>query len=234
MKPQKKMSKKKKIIIALLIIFSPIELFILLVIFLNIYYPISEYFDHQKFITLDTESKKIFNQLSTISPNEDKWEYKTGCDNELSGPWPTGRYHCVTVSILEKTVNSATEAKALHEKYYAIVESSSKLTSEGGLSNPSIYNGTFVVDDSGKFYRQKDTNARCVYEFITSQATKGMDYHMYDDGALIIGAGKVTIALQCLATGERSWYPTIKSTSTVPADFSAMPDDGEAEFFRLF
>jgi hypothetical protein len=61
-----------------------------------------------------------------------------------------------------------------------------------------------------------------------------LPYSMLDRGSEIISKGALTLSIECSAVAERSWYPTIESISTVPADFTPAPDDGEFNPFRLF
>ncbi|MEI7539345.1 MAG: hypothetical protein WCJ36_01060 [Candidatus Saccharibacteria bacterium] len=217
----KKNSGKKILKIALIILFSPIIIILLITLFFQIANPIFDKFDKDKFIKLDTQMQSLYQKIKTASNGVDDWKYMAVCSPNHTGDWATGDYNCVTSISTVKTATSVDVINNLQSKYYPIIDNSATLRAKTELDPelPNDFGKKFVVSSAFKDYYEMKSKAVCRYLIELNQSTRdnSLSYDMnYSYGLNInTGIGITTISLRCEDTARGSWYTHIQSTSTL-------------------
>lgn len=205
---KKPISKKKKIIlIILIVIFSPIVAIALWALILyGIYMPIAKYFDHQKMSLLDSQMQNLYSQIVAVKDADEDWKYQAVCDDQYVGWATTGKYDCLTSISLQKTVTSATEVQALHDKYYPIIDGIDSLEQTTQLITP---NGgsfqSFVLSSEEKRYTEQETKIGCHY-ILSLASTEDYKIDDYYTGSKITSNGQATLTFQCYKLSLGQWY----------------------------
>lgn len=215
---KKKSPIKKVFKVLIVILVTPIVIVLLLI---GLYFgtkPIFDKIDHDKFITLDTQMQKVYQELQTASNGTDVWKYKTVCSANHTGWMPTGTYNCVASISTQKNITTVGEINDLQSKYYPVVNSTVTLVPESNdLQFAGNFGKTFSVGLAYKDYTEKITGIGCTYEINIHQ----LDYRnsSEDLGSKIVGdTAKFFISLRCEETARSSWYQEVPNTSTVIPD----------------
>jgi hypothetical protein len=171
--------------------------------------PLFDRFDHDRFITLDTQIQTIFQRLKTASDVTDEWEYIKACTAELAGDWPTGHYFCSATISMEKTATSVSEVSALQSKYYPIIDNSSLLEKVTELT-PELSNDfgkNFVVSSAEKHYTEIKSGVKCDYLIKLYQSIEDANLISDSYGSKIDnGTGNIRISLSCTDKARNNWY----------------------------
>lgn len=202
---------------ALVIILAPVMLFTLLALWTTVTSPIFDKFDHDKFITLDTQMQRVYKNLKTASNGADEWKYRTVCSPNRSGWMETGTYNCIVSISTEKIITSVDELNGLQAKYYPIisVDSRLKLTS-AGLKPVFGFGNNFSVSLAYSEFVEKKTNIECTYEINLHQIEKNINHQTNNDdpGSAISGEhGDFYISFRCDETARSPWYQLVQDTS---------------------
>lgn len=209
-KNKQPMTKKKKIILIILaIIFAPIMIIILwALIYYCIYMPIAKYFDHQKMSMLDSQMQKLYSQIVAVKSDDDNWRYQAVCDNQRTGWANTGKYDCLTSISLEKTVTTAEELQALHEKYYSMIDTSDIIQEKNHLivSPANKFGKKFVISNEEKNYEEDQTKVECTYILSLEPLVEDFNIDDYYTGSTIDSKGQATLTFQCYKLSLDQWY----------------------------
>lgn len=173
--------------------------------------PVFDKFDHNKFITLDTQMQGVYQKLRASSDGVDDWRYEKVCTEELNGDWPTGVFFCGVNIILDKKATSVADVNNLQEKYYPIINGSGILrkTTELDPEAPSDFGKNFVVSSTGQRSVEIKTGVECDYLLYLYQSVEDINLVSDSYGSKINnGAGNVRLSLECSGKARNSWYPT--------------------------
>lgn len=209
----------KKIIKILL--FTPlilIGLIILYVVWIYATAPIFDKLDHDKFIKLDTQMQKVFQDIKTASNGTDDWKYLAVCSANHTGDWPTGDYNCVTSISTQKTVTSVQEINDLQTKYYPVIDGSDMLVQKTELDpeSPNDFGKNFVVSSAEKNYVEKKSKIECNYLIKLYQSVENSDLTSDAYGFSINnGTGKALVSLRCSETANEPWYPLSETADLI-------------------
>jgi hypothetical protein len=174
--------------------------------------PILRGIEQQKFKTLDEHSRRIYNQLVSVTDPSDTWKYAASCAPEYTGDWPTGQYDCQTLISLEKTVHSVNEVNALRLAFYPVINGSPylKAQSKAGPDYSSDFGKKFVVSSAERVYKDRLTSETCRYLLEVEQPDS--DSINFALGTEIEGnQGKVSISLACINLASQSWYQQVNT-----------------------
>lgn len=198
-KKQTSILKRILIIIGIIIAVPIIGLIILLLM-----QPIIDGIDHSKFISLQNQSRLIYNDLQKAAAGADNWQYEAKCSPERAGDWSTGSYYCSTTSSLRLSITSANQIEALHDKYFSIIDGSKSLKPIDNLSKvqPSQFGTQFVISTAGRQYKTTD-GYTCTYSAELGQPNEpGIPY-----GTPISGnVGQATLMFDCTGKAKGDWY----------------------------
>jgi len=203
----------------LVILLTPVALILLVILYVFISDPIYNMIDKNKFTTLDSQSRSLYEQIKTASNGVDDWKYMAVCSND-SQNWMMPEYNCITSISTEKNISSIAELNALHAKYYPVVEKSD-IWAKHELANAQSL-GDFVekfnVSLAYNDYKELKTNTECTYQIQLSQIEKNINYqtdnHSFGS-AITAGEGDFFISIRCDATALDKWYDLVDATSTV-------------------
>lgn len=212
----KKISGKKILKIALIILFSPIVIILFITLFFQIANPIFDKFDKDKFIKLDTQMQSLYQKIKTASNGADDWKYMAVCSPNHTGDWPTGDYNCVTSISTVKTATSVDVINSLQANYYPIIDNNATLKTKTELDPelPNDFGKKFVVSGADKNYFEVKSGLECNYSILLyqSKGTNGLYSDSYGVD-IINGVGRAIVSLRCEDTARGSWYAPIQSTS---------------------
>ena len=214
---------KNKTKFALLILLSPIAIIIILLIASFVTTSISNHFENRNFISLDRESRSVYEAIRSVAAEDEKWIYNTGCGNNYAGPWADGTYQCVAISYMEKFVSNADEVLRLHEKYYSIINGQNSLVAKSSLEfiHSDTFGKKFVVSSAERVYDNKKTGIYCRYESYLGQEAPNIQPSSDNYGSLVLNdRGTITIMLRCEGKTGGTWYPKIKDASGMIPDFT--------------
>ena len=222
--PAKKIT--KMILIPLLVLLSPVILYLLYVLFNWATDPILDKIDHDKFNTLDTQMQGLYQNIETAASSDDEWSYSALCDSELSGDWPTGNYDCTTLISLQKTITSVQELNTLQAKYYPIINSNVILLQKTELNTnlPGDFGKKFTISSAEKQYTEKETGFGCNYLIDLSQNERdaSLSYEANNSYGSKInnGIGNLLISLRCSAIARDYWFmlssPSMRPSPDAP------------------
>ena len=216
-----KIKTSKKILLIVIIFFIPLILLILFIIGALAIQPIFGHFEHQKLITLDQESQKIYQLVKAVAPDDEKWKYGTGCGANYTGPWPDGTYSCVAISYMEKPVSSAAEAQNIHDRYFNLFEKRSNLKTYRETTISYTFDKEFSVGGISKEYTEINSDVYCRYETYLGQSDLSLSSLTSELGSRIVdNKGIVTIMLRCEQQSNEAWYTNIKSVNGMIPDFT--------------
>jgi len=213
-KPQVKQSKPKKSHKLAWILASPfIAIVSIWALFSFILNPIWDHFDKQKFTTLDTEMRALFEEIKAVD-KEAEWKYEKKCDiNLVGGGFSDGTFTCDALIYLSKTTTQVNELSDLHEIYYPIIDNNVSIKTSSNLLiyNSDYFGKNFVVNGAEKNYIEVKNGLECNYLAKLDQTDdiKGYKPRLY--GSRIEGnEGKLTLSLECSGISARqSWYPKL-------------------------
>jgi len=171
--------------------------------------PISDHFNHDKFIKLDTSMQSLRDGLKAASDGSDQWSYSTECDDSSSGPFPSGVYNCTTNLSTEKQVSSVDEVNAMQAKYYPVVNNSSLLVpiDELQLESPDNFGKRFVVSAAERNYKEKESGVECNYSIQLFQKTTNSSFmEDYPGYEIRGGTGDLLISISCSDKARKAWY----------------------------
>ena len=221
--PAKKIT--KMILIPLLVLLSPVILYLLYVLFNWATDPILDKIDHDKFNTLDTQMQGLYQNIETAASSDDGWSYSALCDSELSGDWPTGNYDCTTLISLQKDITSVQELNTLQAKYYPVINNNSTLlkSSDSDLESAGDFGDKFSVSLAYQDYIEKKSNIKCTYTINLNQTDQNINYQTNNDslGSFIVGdQGNVAISFRCSAIARDYWFmlssPSMRPSPDAP------------------
>ena len=216
-----KIKTSKKILLIVIILFIPLILLILFFMGALAIQPIFGHFEHQKLITLDRESQKIYQLVKAVAPDDEEWKYGTGCGANYSGAWPDGSYTCVAISYMKKPVSSAAEAQSIHDRYFNLLEKRSNLITYREVTNSYIFDKEFVVGGISKEYTETNSDVYCRYDTFVGQADISLNGMLLEEGSKIVdNKGMATIMLKCEQHSNEPWYTDVKSVDGMIPDFT--------------
>lgn len=198
----------------LLVLFGLIVLYVVGVFATS---PLFDKFDHDRFITLDTQMQEIFNKIKIVSNGADDWQYSKICSAEMTGDWQTGKYFCSVIISVDKTVTSVDEVNFLQNKYYPVINSMKNLKSvnELSLELPNEFGKQFVVSGAYKKYEEIQSGIGCDYLAKLYQSFEDVELVSDNYGSKINGGiGKFKLQLDCTDKARSHWYPVDKIAST--------------------
>jgi len=212
----------RQIVKALLIILlTPVALILLFILYLLISTPIYNKIDKDKFTTLDSQSRSLYDQIKTASNGADDWRYMAVCtDNSKNIVLAASDYYCMTSISTKKTISSVSELNALHAKYYPIVEKSD-IWAKHELANAQSlgdfgdkFNVSFAYND----YKELKTDIGCTYRIQLGQIDKtlrnGIDNNNFGS-TITTKQGDFFISIRCDAKASGKWYGLVDDTSNV-------------------
>jgi hypothetical protein len=197
-------------------IITPLTLIILGIVWLMVTNPIFDNLDQNKFISLDSRMKEVYQNLKTTSNGVDDWKYKTVCSPNRSGWMENGTYNCIVSISTKTTTTSVDEINSLQARYYPILEKSQNLQqkSELDLEMPSDFGKNFVVSSAEKNYTEIKSGVECRYLLEVNQSGKNRDRNFDSYGSSIINSvGNVVISIRCDETARSFWYGLVQETS---------------------
>jgi len=164
--------------------------------------PVFDAADKSRFEKLDNQSRELYSQLQVASGGAELWTYVAGCEDIMSGPWPTGEFNCTTGSYADVNVLSLAQLNTLHEKYYSVIDQSKmmKKVSELDMQRPGDFGMRFVSSSAEKKYRNDD-GITCTY-LVNLSDGKNIDYGIN----LSVDSAAVGISLRCMDTSRGDWY----------------------------
>jgi hypothetical protein len=203
--------------IALVAILAPLTLFTLVILWTAVTNPIFDKLDHDKFVTLDTQMRKVYQNLKTASGGTDDWKYRTGCydtsQNWLSPP----DYMCEATISVQKTIASVDELNQIQAKYYPVINTDSNLRqASAGLKHAFGFGDNFSVSLAYAEFEEKRTNIECTYEINLHQIEKNINYQTNNDdpgSAISNRQGGLRISLSCDESARSPWYQVVQSKS---------------------
>lgn len=204
--------------IALAAVLAPLVLFTIMILWTAITNPIFDKFDHDKFVTLDTQMQKVYQNLKTASGGADNWKYRTVCSPNRSGWTETGTYNCIVSISTEKIVTSVDEVNRLQAKYYPIVDESQNLKQKTELDPemPGDFGKNFLVSSAEKNYIEVKSGVTCNYSILLYQNEESRDKNSDSYGSnLTSGKGSGVISIRCDETARSPWYQLVQNTSTL-------------------
>lgn len=171
--------------------------------------PIFDKLDQDRFATLDTQIKSIFQNLQSTSGETDAWQYETACSTIMSGWMATGTYDCSTLISFEKAITSVQEVNSLQAKYYPAINDSDNLNQKTDLDLqlPNDFGKKFVVSSAEKRFTEVKSGIECRYlikldQDKSNENTKNSTYGSKIDNSL----GNLRISLRCSETARSDWY----------------------------
>lgn len=202
---------------ALVIILAPVTFFTLLTLWTTVTKPIFDKFDHDKFSTLDTQMRGVYQNLRTASNGVDEWKYRTGCydtsQNWLSPP----DLMCEAAISAQKIITSVDELNKLQAKYYPIIKTDNGLKQVStGLKSAFGFGDKFSVSLAYAEFVEEKTNIECTYEINLHQIEKNINYQTNNDdpGSAISGEhGELHISFRCDESARGSWYRLVQDAS---------------------
>ena len=200
---------KKILKIVLIILLSPIVLVLVLFIFFSIVNPIWDKFDRDKFITLDTQMQKVFNDIKTASNGMDEWKDITVCSADYEAWMTTGVYNCVASISTQKDVTSVQEINDLQSKYYPVIDNNNVLKQKNELNPqfPYDFGKNFVVSGAEKDYTELKSGVECRYSLLLYQKENLGNHSPNSYGSkLDNGAGRAIVSIRCQDKARKSWY----------------------------
>ncbi len=194
---------KQNLRIIVVSIFALPALVVLVVIGSVLLSPVFDSFDKARFEKLDTQSKELYEELVSQSGGAETWTYKTFCDQELSGPWPTGEFICRINMSMRIAVSSLNQVNILEEKYYPTVNSSAMLKSitELDKQRPSDFGVRFVTATAERYYNTRDGSIKCKY-FADLSDLKSIEYGVELSSANAF----LTISIECSDRARGNWF----------------------------
>lgn len=211
--PFKKITK-----IILIVLLTPIAL---IIIGIAIYFgtkPIFDKFDHDKFITLDSQMQGVFKKLKATSNGADDWKYDTVCSPIRTGWMTTGVYNCLISISTQKVIPSVQELNMHQNKYFPVIDTSSELKQIDVLNpeSPSDFGKKFVVSSAEKNYTEVESGIKCNYSILLYQDADKRSFESDSYGSdIIAGVGKLTISIRCEETARNHWYDLVQDTSSL-------------------
>lgn len=171
--------------------------------------PIFDKLDQNRFVTLDTQIKSIFQNLQSTSGEIDTWQYGTACSANMSGWMATGTYNCSALISFEKAITSVQEVNNLQAKYYPAIDNSDTLNQETDLDPqlPNDFGKKFAVSSAEKRYTEVKSGVECRYlikldQDKANENTENSTYGSKIDNSL----GNLRISLRCSETARSDWY----------------------------
>jgi len=204
----------KKTLLILLV--SPFVILGVLILGFIISKPIFDQVDHDKFITLDTQMQKLYQELKTASNGVDDLKYKTVCSKNRTGWMFTGTYNCVVSISIEKDVTSLEAFNSISSRYYPIINNSNLISAKTDLKQelPNDYGKRFVVSGAERSYIEKKTGIECDYSHLLYQGAERLPFISGQYGSeLIGGVGNAMFSLRCDETARKSWYREVTDTN---------------------
>lgn len=173
--------------------------------------PISDNMDKSKFEKLDSQSREIFSQVKAAAGDKEVWMYKAECTDIFTGDWPTGEYNCKTTISMEALVTTPEEVRTLHNKYYAIIESSYYLKPKMDLKMRADgdFGVNFVISSAEKdYFSTVDDTVGCRYTSELSHTGDKFNALNYGYGTPIAGTvGTLIFSFRCSDKARSDWYP---------------------------
>jgi len=162
-----------------------------------------------KFIALDSQIYKLFQNIKLYSNGTEGWGYDKSCIAELAGDWPTGQFYCSAIISLATTSTSIDELISLQSQYFPVIDKTEYLlpTSELLPQPPRDFGVNFVVSSAEKNYQESKSGTNCIYLIKLSQSTN--DNYLTSDayGSQINnGVGIINISLKCTGLASGDWY----------------------------
>ena len=198
---KKQLSVFKKILIVLGIL---VGLPIVIVVFLLAIQPIVDGIDHSKFMSLNNQTRSIYNDIQKASAGVDDWKYETKCIDTNANFFGPADYLCSTTIILVAPVSSAVQVQALHDKYYPIINGSKSLKPMDNLSEmpPAQFGVDFVMSSIDRQYKSSD-GYKCEYSTKLGQShEEGLSYGT----PIMSNIGQTTVILDCSGKASGDWY----------------------------
>lgn len=171
--------------------------------------PLTDAFDREKFIVMDENTRKLYEQIRAKSVNEE-WKYSATCDDEYSAALPAQNYFCTTKISTEFMTADSADLIRMHDKYFPVISSSKYVTANGNLTKlPLIYFGKrFVVSYAYQQFRtNNDPESSCQYYMYLNQSETSAT--LLDQGVgmpIITPTTKLTIEFSCRGEASGNWY----------------------------
>lgn len=203
--------------IALAAVLAPLVLFTIMISWTAITNPIFDKFDHDKFVTLDTQMQKVYQNLKTASRGADNWKYRTGCYNTSQNWLSPPDYMCDVAISVQKTITSVDELNQIQAKYYPVIKTDINLRqAPAGLKPVFGFGDNFSVSLAYAEFVEKKTNIECTYEINLHQIEKNINYQTNNDdpgSAISGGQGGLRISLRCNESARDPWYQLVQDSS---------------------
>ena len=170
--------------------------------------PLTDAIDRERFIKLDENTKKLYEQIRAKSVNED-WKYSASCEDQMAGSFATGSYYCTTKISTEFMTADSADLIRMHDKYFHVINSADFITPYGNLNKlPLLYFGKqFVVSYAEQQYTLKSNpELYCTYFMQLEQASNSS---LKDQGTgmpVIISPTKLSIEFRCEDKATGNWY----------------------------
>lgn len=166
--------------------------------------------EEKNFQSLSNAMRSTFTSLQAVDTSS-SWRFSESCQDIYSGSFPTGEITCSIELSLQKSVNSATAVKKLHESYYRVIANDAALLPASQLSlTPSrSFGKEFVVSVAEARYTVKDLpDIACRYNLSLGQTNENSSN--FSLGSKIdTKSGTVRIAFLCTGAAQGYWYPKI-------------------------
>lgn len=166
---------------------------------------VSYAYDRDTFTALDSKMKMVYKNI--INNSDLSWAYKTGCNAERKGAWPTGRYNCSSAISANAEVGSVAQINNLNNKYLKIVNDSGIFNSKNELKHSSFdgFGKDFVISSEENSYIETKSNIECTYLFKVENIENNPANSIY--GSMIENdRGIADISLSCTGIAMDYWY----------------------------
>jgi|GEM_PF-631694 len=218
----KKLSSNRQVVkiiarIALAAVIIPLTFSTVMILWTAVTNPIFDKLDHDKFSSLDTQMRGVYQNLKTASGGADEWKYRTGCYNTSQNWLSPPDYMCEAAVSVQKTIKSVDELNQIQKKYYPVINTDVNLKQSSTGLKPSFgFGDNFSVSLAYAEFVEKKTNIECTYEINLHQIEKNINYQANNDapGSVISdGQGELRISLRCNESARNPWYQVVQDSS---------------------
>lgn len=179
--------------------------------------PLTDAFDREKFIVMDENTRKLYEQIRAKSVNEE-WRYSATCDDEYSAALPAQNYFCTTKISTEFMTADSADLIRMHDKYFPVINTADFITPYRNLNKLPLldFGKKFVVSYAEQQYGLNNhEDEYCRYYMNLSQTANSSIKDLGTGMPIIKSPTKLSIEFSCRVAAAGNWY----GNGTKPYDF---------------